>query len=251
MKDENYIVIQGWMVNKLELKANELLIYALIYGFTQDGETQFTGSQKYMCEAIKCTRPTLRKALDSLVEKQLVQEEKQTINGVTFNKYKTLHVAKKLYMGHKETLHGRGKETLHGRGKETLHNNTNKDNTINNNTKDKGDPLFNSRAKFGQVVYPFDTTNFIQHWETWKQFKKQQFKFTYKGNISEQAALTELSKLAAGSENKACKIIAQSISNGWQGLFDLKNEKNKNNGKSFNKELGKYFSETDPNYKNL
>ena len=32
---ENYITVQGWMVTDLNLKGNELLIYACIYGFSQ------------------------------------------------------------------------------------------------------------------------------------------------------------------------------------------------------------------------
>ena len=35
IKNENYVLIQGWMINELKLKGNELLIYALIYGFSQ------------------------------------------------------------------------------------------------------------------------------------------------------------------------------------------------------------------------
>jgi len=86
MKDEQKIIVHGWMINKLKLRANELLIYAWIYGATSR-ETQFSASQKHMCNVINCTRPTLRKALDSLIEKQLLQEQKQTINNVTFNRY--------------------------------------------------------------------------------------------------------------------------------------------------------------------
>ena len=32
---KNYLNIQGWMVQDLELKGNELLAYALIFGFCQ------------------------------------------------------------------------------------------------------------------------------------------------------------------------------------------------------------------------
>ena len=42
-----YIVIQDWMISDLQLKGNELLTYALIYGFSQDGESEFKGSLKY------------------------------------------------------------------------------------------------------------------------------------------------------------------------------------------------------------
>ena len=37
MDNENYILITGWMVNELKLKGSELFVYALIYGFSQDG----------------------------------------------------------------------------------------------------------------------------------------------------------------------------------------------------------------------
>lgn len=39
IRDSNYVVIQGWMITRLGLKGNELMIYAVIYGFTQNGET--------------------------------------------------------------------------------------------------------------------------------------------------------------------------------------------------------------------
>ena len=33
VRDENHIVIQGFMINELNLKGTELLVYAIIYGF--------------------------------------------------------------------------------------------------------------------------------------------------------------------------------------------------------------------------
>lgn len=41
IKDENHIVIEGWMVTKLKLVGNELIIFALIYGFSQLEEHSF------------------------------------------------------------------------------------------------------------------------------------------------------------------------------------------------------------------
>ena len=49
MKDENYILIPGWAINQLQLKGNNLMVYSIIYGFSQDGETEFTGSLQYLC----------------------------------------------------------------------------------------------------------------------------------------------------------------------------------------------------------
>lgn len=69
VKDNNFITIQGWMRTKLNLKGNELLIYALIYGFSQDGESRFKGSRKYIADWCGCSLNTVDRALGSLVNK--------------------------------------------------------------------------------------------------------------------------------------------------------------------------------------
>ena len=35
IKDNNFIVIQGWMINDLGLSGKELLIYAILYGMSE------------------------------------------------------------------------------------------------------------------------------------------------------------------------------------------------------------------------
>lgn len=69
VKDNNFIAIQGWMRTRLNLKGNELLIYALIYGFSQDGQSRFTGSRKYIAEWCGCSLDTVDRSLSSLVGK--------------------------------------------------------------------------------------------------------------------------------------------------------------------------------------
>lgn len=72
IKDNNFIAIQGWMRTKLNLKGNELLIYALIYGFSQDGESRFKGSRKYIADWCGCSLNTVDRALGSLVAKGIL-----------------------------------------------------------------------------------------------------------------------------------------------------------------------------------
>jgi uncharacterized protein YsxB (DUF464 family) len=72
MENNNCIQIQGWMVNELKLKSNELIIYAVIHGFSQDGNSEFSGSLDYICSAISCSKTTGISVLKSLVEKGLV-----------------------------------------------------------------------------------------------------------------------------------------------------------------------------------
>lgn len=86
-----------------------------------------------------------------------------------------------------------------------------------------------------EIVFPFESKEFLQTWDFWKKYKSEQYKFKFKSALTEQASLNHLSKLSGGEENKAIAIIHQSIENTWKGFFDLKNNNNgnataKNNG---------------------
>lgn len=78
VNDNNFIAIQGWMRTKLNLKGNELLIYALIYGFSQDGESKFKGSRKYIADWCGCSLNTVDRTLGSLVDKGLLTKYPHT-----------------------------------------------------------------------------------------------------------------------------------------------------------------------------
>ena len=86
--DKNYIVIQSFMVSELGLKGNELLIYAIIFGFSQTTGQSFHGSLTYLENWTNSTRHTVISSLKSLVEKGLIEKEEQTINGVKYCSYR-------------------------------------------------------------------------------------------------------------------------------------------------------------------
>lgn len=86
--DKNYIVIQSFMVSELGLKGNELLIYAIIFGFSQTTGQAFHGSLTYLERWTNITRHTVISSLKSLVEKGLIEKEEQTINGVKYCSYR-------------------------------------------------------------------------------------------------------------------------------------------------------------------
>lgn len=122
--DEAYFQVQGWMLNRLKLKGVALQVFAIIYGFSQDGESCFKGSLQYLMDFTGASKPTVIKALKELVERGYVIKTEKAINGLRLNDYKvSLPVVKKLYLGSKETLLDSGKETLPGGSKETLPHN--------------------------------------------------------------------------------------------------------------------------------
>lgn len=72
VKDTNFITVQGWMRTKLNLKGNELLVYAVIYGFSQTDGAKYTGSRKYLAEWCGCSMSTIDRTINSLVDKGLI-----------------------------------------------------------------------------------------------------------------------------------------------------------------------------------
>jgi len=84
-----------------------------------------------------------------------------------------------------------------------------------------------------EIVSPFQSENFIQQWQIWKQYKKEQHKFTYKSEASEQAALTQLQKMATNQERKAIEIIHHTMANGWKGFVEPKTDPRKETQEAF------------------
>ena len=87
IKDENYFQVSGWMINHLQLKGNELMVFAIIYGFTQAENQQYTGSRKYIADFIGCSVGTVDNCLSGLVKKGLLEKSESITNGVKFCAY--------------------------------------------------------------------------------------------------------------------------------------------------------------------
>lgn len=75
IQDNNYISIQGWMITKLKLTGKKLILFALIYGFSQTPGTYYTGSLAYASEWMDCDRTYVSKVLAKLIEEGLIWKE--------------------------------------------------------------------------------------------------------------------------------------------------------------------------------
>ena len=89
-------------------------------------------------------------------------------------------------------------------------------------------PLLNTNIKLNtnntktERDYPFELN--LEAWELWKEFRKEQFRTTYKP-LGEAAAISKLLRISNNNKENQAQIIQQSIENGWKGLFELKTEK--------------------------
>jgi hypothetical protein len=92
------------------------------------------------------------------------------------------------------------------------------------------DKVKKSKVKEIEVIKIINTNNFsedfLKDWNTWIDYKKTNFKFTYKTIETEQIAFNSLYKLSNQNQNTAREIIHQSIANGYKGLFELKQNQN-------------------------
>lgn len=156
VKDYNYINIQGWMINKLKLRGNDLFVFAIIYGFTQDGEQWFEGSRQYLADWCDSTKRGIQKNLNSLIEKEYLIKEETLINNVKFCKYKAnldyVRNVPEFLPGEQSSLGGGEQSSLPG--EQSSPNNIN--NKINNNNID----FYKEKYKKENFESDTITTNF-------------------------------------------------------------------------------------------
>ena len=81
LNNKNYIAIADWMIQDLDLSGRELLTYAIIYGFSQDGQSSFTGSLEYLAAWLNISHSNnVLRVLKSLQDKKLITKQKIKYN---------------------------------------------------------------------------------------------------------------------------------------------------------------------------
>lgn len=227
VKDENYINISGWMVTRLGLKGNELLVYAIIYGFSQDDETRFTGSLQYLADWVNSTKQSCIKCLKSLVEKGYIIKNEKIVNGVKFCEYQAVKpkfmVVNKVEQGSKQSLTRGSKQSLTGDSKQSLpnilDNNILDNNILDNNTVSKKERKSKSKSYDEQI------TEYTENEELQNVLKAfVQMRSFIKKPMTEYAFKLMLKKLdeLGNTDDAKIAILNQSITHNWQGIFPLK-----------------------------
>ena len=214
--DNNYFQISGWMLNRLNLKGTALNVYAIIYGFSQDGESSFNGSRQYLCDFTGATKPTIDKALAELQAMDLIIKTSKKINDVIHNEYQANLEALRDFTTSKETLPP-SKETLQGGSKETLP--YNKDiNNKEDNKSIKEEEKVKKEKSLDEVIeaQPLSIQQPLREFVKMRKAIKKPI--TTHGLELAVKKLHELAK----TESEAVAVIEQSVMNSWQGFFALK-----------------------------
>lgn len=93
---------------------------------------------------------------------------------------------------------------------------------VETETKSKQNP---KSATAEPLVLPFDSVDFSTVWGEWMQYRTES-----KKKLTISTAKKQLALLGARPEKIAIAMINQSIQNGWQGIFEIKQD-----GNGFNK----------------
>lgn len=144
MNSSCYVTILEPMVSKLDLKGNELMIFALVHGFTQDGVQWFSGGLSYVAKWSNVTKKSACTILNKLVKKNLLKKSERTEKGIKYCKYQSRYfeVLKEINsrLAMEKTSMGHGKN-FHGAMEKTSTNIDNIDNNRDNNKESKTNVL--------------------------------------------------------------------------------------------------------------
>lgn len=196
-----YIVILPWMREDLDLKGNELLVYALIHGFSQEAQGCFFGSLEYISKACGCSRGTTIGTLKSLQNKGLLKKRELTENNVKMCQYTAITGGSAKIELPVQKLDGGSAKIERGGSAKIAPNNK----TLNDNKS-----ITKSKAP-APLILPFSSDRFRQTWEALceeKEWKKK----------SDNALRLTLKKLGRYDEAFAIELMERAIEGGWRGV---------------------------------
>lgn len=94
LDDCSFVVPMAWMRTKLHLTGAHLWSYAIIFGFSHDGESWFYGSRSYIAEWAGVDKTTVSRALKDLTGAGFIERKDVNRNGVIFPIYRAKMIPK-------------------------------------------------------------------------------------------------------------------------------------------------------------
>lgn len=182
-KIDNYITVPGFAIVELGLSGNELLCYSLIYGFTQDNETEFRGSLNYVASALNVTKQNAKKIIDRLIDRGLIEKREMFFSGVKFCHYvANRHGVTEIATGRYQNNNTGVAEIATPPVTETATNIDNKDISIDNKEDNADGGLFPSESvsvkrprKTSETLCLFENSRYANYEIFAEQFKEPEF----------------------------------------------------------------------------
>ena len=190
-----YITITDEM-QALGLKGNELLVYAIIAGYSANGQGCYFGGVAYLCQLLNVSPRTVRYTLAALEERGLIRREEIRMRGV----HSVSYFATDLEV---QNLHVRSAKIA------TLNNhslNENNNNNINNNTT-RAKRASSSSEIIQKFIEAGCSADALRDWKAARKSKP----------ITE-AVLQGMQREAAKAGITLADAVRICAENGWQGF---------------------------------
>ena len=248
MENTDFLNIQGWMINELNLKGNELIIYALIYGFTKDGVSEFRGSRQYMADWTNSSVRSVQNVVNSLVNKGMIEKNNhinkygsletsgyKAINVPKLSSEKNSLVEKKVHEGSEKSSSPLEKK-VHEGSEKSSHNNI--DNNISNNIVDIKEKNSKKESVNSVIAEYTENKDLLDALHGFVEMRNKARKpLTVRAM---KLSLNELDKLAVDDVTKIA-IVNQSIVHSWLTFYKLQNNNNGGQRQLTRKEMGYAF----------
>ncbi len=95
VKPDSSLVIQAFMANEYNLSGNDLIVYAAIFGASQDGRSYYTGTKDDLAGWTGSTSETVGKILSRLEDDGLIERSKDGIRATRNMDAQSVNRAKK------------------------------------------------------------------------------------------------------------------------------------------------------------
>ena len=122
MRKTDYINILGWMVSEMELKGNELILYALVHGYSKDGRNRYRGSKKYIAEFLSICPRSVVNLMNSLIQKGYVQKQINEDGNGNFYTALIIDGSAKVAQGGVQKMHSECAKNAQDGGAKVAHN---------------------------------------------------------------------------------------------------------------------------------
>ena len=218
VKENSYITVQAFMVNELKLKGNELLIYAIIYGFSQDDVSWFEGSRGYLAEWCGASKSTVSRYLEQLCKKGLIEKRSRVVaKNVTMNDYRAVRPIQNEHAPIQNEQGGR-----------TQNDNPYTRNKYSSKTIEEKTPV----EQVEEFTNDEELKNALLEFLKFRSQTKKDAVTSY----GMKRLLFKLSRLSKRTDEQRA-IVDEAIMRGWKGFFPL--DKDRGRVKSWNEEANR------------
>lgn len=227
VKEQNYITIQAFMVNDLKLKGNDLLVYAIIFGFSQIEGQVFNGSLQYLADWTNSTKQGVLRNIKSLLDKKLIAKNEKIVNNLKCCEYYATNVnsIQQSLMGYSTKFNGGIQQSLTN----NIYNN------IEDNSSSNKEKIVDLLQNNGFIITPLQYETI----DNWLDYDYELIKYALLQSLNNNIrSINYIDKVLLNYSKKGITTKEQAIADD-----DEFKKKKKGSAQKEEKDIGDYYAE--------